>query len=143
MILIDTNLLLYAHSPESPQNPRAKTWFYEQLNSEVRVGLPWHSLLGFIRLSSKRGFFTTPIPVTDGWRQVLQWLALDNVWVPNPTPRHNDMLDELFQTVGISSGSVMDIHLAALAIEHGLTLCSADLGFARYKKLRWMNPLDA
>lgn len=39
------------------------------------------------------------------------------------------------------SRAVMDIHLAALAIEHGLTLCSADTGFARYRQLRWMNPL--
>lgn len=37
----------------------------------------------------------------------------------------------------------MDVHLAALAIEHGLTLCSADGGFARYPKLRWINPLAA
>jgi hypothetical protein len=36
-----------------------------------------------------------------------------------------------------------DIHLAALAIEHGLTLCSADRGFARFPGLRWENPLAA
>jgi len=37
----------------------------------------------------------------------------------------------------------MDVHLAALAIEHGLALCSADTGFARYPNLRWVNPLAA
>jgi predicted nucleic acid-binding protein len=36
---------------------------------------------------------------------------------------------------------VPDAHLAALAIEHGLTLCSTDGDFARFPKLRWENPL--
>jgi hypothetical protein len=36
---------------------------------------------------------------------------------------------------------VHDAHLAALAIEHGLMLCSADGDFARFSGLRWQNPL--
>jgi len=31
--------------------------------------------------------------------------------------------------------------LAALAIEHGVTLCSVDEDFARFPDLRWSNPL--
>ncbi len=38
---------------------------------------------------------------------------------------------------------VPDAHLAALAIEHGLTLCSTDGDFARFADLRWENPLAA
>lgn len=34
-----------------------------------------------------------------------------------------------------------DALLAALAIEHGLTLYSADTDFARFRELRWENPL--
>jgi hypothetical protein len=37
----------------------------------------------------------------------------------------------------------MDIHLAALAIEHGLIVCSNDNDFARFPNVRWLNPLDA
>jgi hypothetical protein len=33
--------------------------------------------------------------------------------------------------------------LAALAIEHGLALCSADGDFGRFAGLRWVNPLAA
>jgi len=35
-----------------------------------------------------------------------------------------------------------DAQLAALAVEHGLTLCSADTDFARFTDLRWANPLS-
>ena len=34
-----------------------------------------------------------------------------------------------------------DAHLAALAIEHGLTVCSADTDFARFREIQWVNPL--
>lgn len=36
---------------------------------------------------------------------------------------------------------VPDAHLAALAIEHGLVLCSTDGDFARFDGLEWRNPL--
>lgn len=36
-----------------------------------------------------------------------------------------------------------DAHLAALAIEWGLVLASADRDFARYPGLRWMDPSEA
>jgi predicted nucleic acid-binding protein len=36
---------------------------------------------------------------------------------------------------------IPDAHLAALAIQHGLTVCSADTDFARFSEIRWLNPL--
>ena len=38
---------------------------------------------------------------------------------------------------------MQDAHLAALAIEHGLILCSTDGDFARFPGLHWENPLLA
>jgi predicted nucleic acid-binding protein len=63
------------------------------------------------------------------------------VWIPLPTERHLDVLSELMPAVSRSE-LVPDAHLAALAIEHGLTLASADRGFARFERLSWVNPLD-
>jgi len=40
-----------------------------------------------------------------------------------------------------ASKLVSDAHLAALAIEHGLILCSTDGDFARFPGLRWENPI--
>ncbi|MGH9363717.1 MAG: type II toxin-antitoxin system VapC family toxin [Thermoanaerobaculia bacterium] len=36
----------------------------------------------------------------------------------------------------------MDAHLAALAIEHGATLCTNDRDFARFPNLRTFHPLS-
>lgn len=35
----------------------------------------------------------------------------------------------------------MDAHIAALAIEHGLRVCSTDSDFARFPGLDWIDPL--
>ena len=43
----------------------------------------------------------------------------------------------------MTSRLVPDAHLAALAIEHGLTLCSTDGDFAKFPGLAWQNPLAA
>jgi uncharacterized protein len=71
----------------------------------------------------------------------LEWLSLDPVWIPHPTDRHADVLQPLLSQAGQRANLVPDAHLAALAIEHGLTLCSADEDFARFSNLSWENPL--
>jgi toxin-antitoxin system PIN domain toxin len=143
VILIDTNLLLYGGVRSSPQHDRARQWLEEQFAAASKVGLPWHSLLGFVRLASSRTVYRRGPSVGEAWQVVREWLKLDNVWIPQPTERHGEVLDEIFSTARMSSRFVMDAHLAALAIEHGLTLCSNDRDFARVPKLRWVNPLEA
>ena len=59
----------------------------------------------------------------------------------NPRERHADLLNELFALPGVHANLVPDAHLAALALEHGLTLCSTDGDFSRFPALRWINPL--
>ena len=143
MILLDTNLLVYAGASEGPLQSRVRDWLDQQLNGVSRVGMPWHSLLGFVRLASNPRLFTEPPTPAQAWRQVRSWLSVPNVWVPAPTDLHGEILESLLALPTVSTASVMDAHLAALAIEHGLVLCSADTGFACYANLRWFNPLAA
>jgi hypothetical protein len=77
------------------------------------------------------------------WQRVSAWLACNVVWIPQPTDRHAEVLGALLSESGIHGNLVPDAHLAALAIEHGLTLCSTDGDFARFGKLKALNPLAA
>ena len=43
----------------------------------------------------------------------------------------------------VTSDLVPDAMLATLALEHGLTVYSADTDFARFPEARWVNPLLA
>lgn len=142
MILIDTNVLVEAGLLRAKQHQRARDWLDEQFSSGVRVGLPWHSVLGYVRLATNRSAFHTGLSVQDAWQTAHGWLNAPTAWIPQPTERHADVIEDLISSVNVGTKDVMDLHLAALAIEHGLTLCSADTGFVRFKKLRWVNPLD-
>jgi hypothetical protein len=143
VILIDTNLLLYATFKATSEHERARRWLDEQFENAPRIGLPWHSVLGFVRLASNPRVFRDGPSAEQSWRVVREWLSASNAWVPQPTDRHAGVLDQLYSSTSVDSRSVMDTHLAALAIEHGLVLCSADSDFARFPSLRWFNPLVA
>lgn len=141
MILIDANVLVYAHVSSFPQHGRARDWLDDQLNGTRPVGLPWASLIAFLRLVTNPRIFDRPESIADAWRQILAWLDCQTVWIPQPTDRHRDLLGELLDVSGIHANLVPDAHLAALAMEHGLLLCSTDSDFARFPGLRWLNPL--
>lgn len=143
MILVDANLLIYSQVSELKEHSAASAWFYEQLNdSGSRVGLPWPSLLAFVRIVANPRVFKGSTTVTAAWERVERWLELESVWIPMPTGRHPAVLKRLLAETGEECDLVPDAHLAALAIEHGLTLCSTDRGFARFSGLRWENPLE-
>ena len=141
MILVDANLLIYSHVPSLPQNPLASRWLNDKLNGSAQVGLTWQSLLTFVRIVSNPRSFPRAQTIGDAWRQVEEWLDCPPVWIPSPTERHREHLARLLQAASGHSNVVPDAHLAALAIEHGLTLCSNDSDFARFPGLRWENPL--
>jgi uncharacterized protein len=141
VILIDANLLIYACVSGFAQHKTARQWLERVLNQGPRVGLPWPSLLAFVRLVSNPRLFAQPQSITEAWLQVEEWLNVPGVWIPVPSERHREILGGLLRVAAIQSNTVPDAHLAALAIEHGLTLCSSDSGFGRFPNLRWENPI--
>ena len=105
------------------------------------MGLPWPSILAFIRLVTNPRIFEQSETVGKAWNQVEEWLNCPSVWIPRPTDRHREILGSLISEMDIHSNLVPDAHLAALAIEHGLILCSTDGDFGRFTDLRWENPI--
>jgi hypothetical protein len=74
-------------------------------------------------------------------RRVTSWLEHPNIVVVRPSESHWQVLQQLLQAGQAVGNLAMDAHLAAIAIEHGCTLCSSDSDFSRFKGLRWINPL--
>ncbi len=143
LILVDANLLIYAFDRRVAEHERARSWLDEVLSGGARVGLPWESLLAFLRITTNARLFARPARMTVAWRQVEGWLASPAAWVPQPTERHTETLGTLLALVGAGGGDVHDAHLAAIALQHGLTVCSADSDFTRFPGVRWENPLAA
>lgn len=141
MILVDANILIYATDPRSEQHERARKWLDGKLSGDERVGLPWESLLAYMRIVTNPWVYTRPQSMRAAWRHVEAWLDCDCVWIPVPGPAHRSILADLLAALGGGPKLLPDAHLAALAVEHGLTVCSSDGDFARFRGLRWINPL--
>jgi predicted nucleic acid-binding protein len=61
--------------------------------------------------------------------------------VPEPGRGHRDILHDLVTRLDLRAGHVTDAVLAAICIEHGLDIVSADSDFARFGDLTWINPV--
>lgn len=143
MILVDANLLLYAANHAAPEHERAREWLDTRINGTTAVGLPWPSLLAFLRLATNPVVVRHPVTTAQAWRQVEEWLDCEPVWVPLAGEAHRGIVAGFLKASWMTSRLVPDAHLAALAIEHGLTLQSTDGDFAKFAGLKWENPLAA
>jgi toxin-antitoxin system PIN domain toxin len=141
-MLLDANLLLYAVDRASPYHTAAASWLSEQLNGPRRVGLPWQSLVAFVRISTHPRASANPLSPKDALGFVDDWLAQEGAWTPVPGPGHARIFAGFVAGQHLTGNLVSDAHLAALAVEHGLTLCSNDSDFARFPGLNWTNPLQ-
>ena len=140
-MLVDANLLLLAVDRGSPHHREASRWLTQQLAGARRLGIPWTTITAFVRLTTHPRITTECLDPATAWAQVEDWLACDQVWIPQPTERHAAILGDLVRRHHVRGNLVGDAHLAALAIEHGLTVYSADTDFARFTEIRWVNPI--
>ena len=140
-MLVDANILLYAVDEASDRHERARAWLEEQLNGVRRVGLPWQALTGFVRVGTHPRALERPLTPDEAIAYVDAWLAAPAAWIPRPTDAHAEVLGSLVRRHGVTADLVPDARLVALALEHGLTVCSADTDFARFPEIEWLNPL--
>ena len=142
MKVLDVNLLLYAVDETSPYHARAQSWFEDLLSGAEPVGFAWSTLIAFVRLSTHGQLTARPLSPEQAFDQVDHWLEQPCALPLSPTERHAAILRGLIEPVGTAGNLLPDAHLAALAIEHGAEVCSADRDFGRFRGLRWTNPLE-
>lgn len=140
-MIVDANLLLYAVDRTSPQHDAAAMWLTEVLNGEERVGLPWQTIGAFLRISTHPRVTASPLDGPSAWSHVADWLAAGPAWIPPATERTARVYERLLGATPITGNLVPDAMLAALAVENGVEVCTADTDFARFPGVRWRNPL--
>lgn len=140
-MLVDANILLYAADSHSRFHEPAREWLEGALNGTRRVGIPWLSLTAFVRIATHPRALREPLEPDDAWAFVEEWLAADVTWTPEPGRAHREILGRLVCDLELRANLVSDAVLAALCIEHGLTMVSADSDFARFPEVTWENPV--
>jgi uncharacterized protein len=141
MRLVDANLLLYAYDPRADLHRASRAWLEDALSGTDLVRFAWLSLWAFLRISTNPRVYEHPLSMAEAERHVSSWLAQPAAGILEPGERHWETLRSLVHTGQATGPLVMDAVLAAIAIEHGATLCTTDRDFARFPRLRWTNPL--
>ncbi|MCY3851489.1 MAG: PIN domain-containing protein [Acidimicrobiaceae bacterium] len=139
-MLVDANILLYAVDEDSQFHAAARNWVEEALNGPRRVGIPWQSLTAFMRISTNPRAMTSPLAPAEAWEMVENWLDAPNAWVPQAGRGHREILGRLIRELHLGANLISDAALAALCIEHGLSIVSADSDFGRFTEVEWFNP---
>lgn len=139
-MIVDANVLLYAVDQGSAFHEASKTWLESALNGPTRIGFPWVSLTAFQRIATHPRISAHPLSPRDAWSYITDWLQADQAWVPHPRDRHADIFGRLLLGGDLRGNLITDAHLAALAIEHGVGVCSFDSDFARFPEIIWTNP---
>lgn len=141
MILVDANILLYAEDALHPDNERARLWWDETLSGADPVCLCWTVLAAYVRIGTNRRVFETPLSVAEAASRIDSWLDQPCTRIVRPTERHWGVFRALLMDGNAVANLVTDAHIAALAIEHGCRLATADADFSRFPGLKWFNPL--
>ena len=141
MIIPDVNLLIYAYDAESPFHKAAASWWRRCLSATEPVGLPPVVLFGFLRVATSSRVFRDPMTPAEAASRVRGWLARPCVQILQPPANHAEQVLALLEELGVAGNLVTDAQIAALAIEYGATLHTADADFLRFAGLRWHNPI--
>jgi uncharacterized protein len=138
--LVDANLFLFAWNTSAPESTAAAKWLEEALWDEEPVATSWTTVLAFLRLATSK-VFPAPMTTREATAVVESWFSEGGLTILEPTEEHWRVMRELLDASGARGNLVADVHLAALAIEHGATLCTDDLDFRRFAGLKVELPL--
>ena len=141
MTLADVNVLVYAHRQDLPQHDRFSAWLGEEVESGRSFALCDASLTGFLRIVTNGRIFTNPTPLAVALRSIEELREQPGAVHLSPGARHWGIFTKLCSSVGARANDIPDAYLAALAIESGSELVTADRGFGRFPGLRWSNPV--
>jgi uncharacterized protein len=142
MFILDVNVLIYAHRQDAHRHREYAAWMMRLTESERLFSIPAVVRSGFVRIVTNPKAFKTPTPLEQGLRYIGNLLECENHVDVAPGPRHWDHFAEICRKAGVKGNLASDAYLAALALEAGGEIVTADQGFARFPGLQWRHPLD-
>jgi hypothetical protein len=143
MILPDVNVLLYAHRADMPLHEKYRDWLRMSLEDDEPLALVDVVLSGVVRVGTDHRVFISPSTIDEVFAFLADLQSNPTTVHVRPGPGALAVFERVCREGGVRGADVSDAYLAAVAIDGGCTLVTADRGFARFPGLRWRHPLDA
>lgn len=143
MRLFDVNVLVYAHRADADHHEACREFLDDTIADPASFGLTSLALSGFLRIVTHPRIFKAPTPLADALDFVAALRDQPQAIVIEPGPRHWDLFTSLSAQVAARGNLIPDAYLAAIAIESGSEWVTTDGDFARFPRLRWIDPRAA
>lgn len=140
MLLPDVNVLVYAHRAESPEHDRYMQWLRQLATSTEPFALSELGCSGFVRIVTNGKIWDEPTEPEDALKFVDNLRGRSNARPLTHGPGSWTIFSQLCLAARARGKLVADAYHAALAIEHGCELVTADADFARFAGVRWRHP---
>jgi len=141
LIVPDVNVLVYAHREDMDEHGPYREWLDWLVNAGPAYGMSEMVLSSFVRIVTNRRTFREPSETRQALASAAKLLEPPQCVPVRPGPRHWEIFDGLCRRHAVASKLVADAYLAAIVMEAGCDLATADRDFARFEGLRWQHPL--
>lgn len=143
MIVLDTNILVYALREECPQHKIAKRILKEHAEASEPWTIPWPCVYEFLRVVTHPQIFSPPTPYQIALENLGHLLGSPSFVALQETQNHFQVLSEIFKTVSITGNLIFDVHIVVLMKENGMRdIVTNDSDFRRFKEIRVRNPFS-
>ncbi len=142
MIVVDANLLIYSYDVSSADHKKSVAWLESVFSGAETVGLPWPCICAFVRVVTNRRLRGMRVAADIALSAVEEWMQSPAVQILVPGERHWSVFRRLVVEGQATGALISDAEIAAITVEYGGVLHTADRDFARFPGLRWVNPLS-
>lgn len=145
MLVVDTNVLVYAADADSSFHAPCRAWLEERRARPDAWYTTWPILYEFLRVTTHVRVMRRPWRVEQAWQFVSALLASPGLDVLVATQRHAAVAAQVLAEVPLIGGNLLhDAHTAILMREHGIRrVCTRDTDFHRFPFLEVVDPLSS
>jgi toxin-antitoxin system PIN domain toxin len=141
VLLPDVNVLIYAHRREAPEHARYAAWLRRLAEGPEPFAVSELGASGFVRIVTNPRIWDEATPTDDALAFIERLRSRSNARLLTHGPASWEIFAQLCSAARARGKLVADAYHAALAIEHGCELVTADGDFSRFAGLRCRHPL--
>jgi toxin-antitoxin system PIN domain toxin len=94
-----------------------------------------------MRIGTNARLHKRPLTLKEAIERVQSWIDQPCVRIIQASEQHWELFQKMLRVGNATANLVSDARLAALAVEHNCVLHSTDTDFARFRGLKWKNPI--
>ncbi len=142
MVVVDTNILVYAADADSQWHVKSRNWIEERRDRPEAWYVTWPILYEFMRVTTHARVMRKPWSATRAWAFVSTLLDSPGLGVLVATERHPAVAAQLIAELPwLADNLIHDAHTAILMREHGIArICTRDADFHRFPFLELVEP---